>query len=90
MATRACDWRRCELPARLAVLIGDVLEVADRVGVYCLGHGTIKRRAVEQQKGVTVWLDLCGPAQPRRTLMEQPPGQRVLHRHHRPRSGSRS
>jgi hypothetical protein len=90
MTAASCDWRRCEQTARLAVLIGEVLEAAERVGVYCLRHATIKRRVVEQQKRVTVWLDWHGPPRMRRKVVGAGPDQRVLHRHVQERLTSRS
>lgn len=90
MAGVTCGWRRCEQPARLAVLIGEVFEAADVRGVYCVRHATIKRRVLEQEAPAPIWLDWTQPARPRRRLVGQGPPQRTLHRHVRARLGSRS
>jgi hypothetical protein len=57
-----CDWTRCAAPARLDLLLGHSLAVAERVGSFCVPHASLSSIDAQGRAGAPTWYDWHRPA----------------------------
>lgn len=81
MRVPTCQWRCCDQPAELAVLIGEDVAAAVREGAYCTPHATISRRFAARRTAQPVWFGPVPPVYPPLRLVGDGAGDRPLHRH---------